>query len=261
MTHTRVLFEGAPNFRDLGGHKAAHGQRVRRGRLYRSDALAQLTDADLERLAGLEIGLLYDLRCADERNRHPNRWPAGTTPETICGSDADELQALRVFDWRDRIDDPNFVTDSARQWMLRAYAEMPRLFAGVLGSIIDRFGEPERPAALLHCTAGKDRTGFVSAILLLGLGVSHHDVFTDYMLSARRKRPEVLLRAMLGDELHQLPAATLAALHTMAAVRTDYLATALRAVEHDFGEVETYLQRACGISRKQLMRFRNNLLE
>src|SRR5438445_7367024 len=127
-----ITLKGAPNFRDLGGYRAAGGCRIRSGRLFRSESLARLTDADLASVATLNIELLYDLRTADERARESNRWPAGKALETLAGLDSNELGAVCLFGWRERISDPAFNAESARQWMLGAYAGMPRLFAGVL---------------------------------------------------------------------------------------------------------------------------------
>lgn len=261
MTISEHLLEGAPNFRDLGGHDAAEGTRVRSNQLFRSDSLARLTDADLLKLKAARIGLIYDLRGQDERTRDPNRLPDPERTQTIFGSDAFELNAVNFFGWRERIKDPNFGPESANLWLLSAYTEMPRLFAGLLSSVIERLSTPNSPVMVIHCTAGKDRTGFLSAMLLLGLGVSRDDVFEDYLLSGRRKPPEVLLAAMLGDELHELPSKVLAALHTMASVREEYLGAALGRIENDFGSVELYLESACGLTSLQRDRLYLRLLD
>ena len=79
----RLPFEGAVNFRDLGGYAVGGGRVTRWGRVYRSDSLASLTDADLERLAALELHALIDFRLPHERHLHPNRLPAGATLRAV----------------------------------------------------------------------------------------------------------------------------------------------------------------------------------
>jgi protein-tyrosine phosphatase len=253
--------EGAPNFRDLGGYRAADGRRVRHAQLFRSEALASLTDADLTQVAALEIGLVYDLRGAEERARASNRWPLGRVVETLSGLESVELDAVAFFGWRERIGDPSFDADAAREWMRTAYAAMPRLFAGVLVSLFDRLNTAAPPVTLIHCTAGKDRTGYVSAMLLLALGVSRDDVLQDYLLTRLRRPPMQLLEALLGHgRLRAYSPPAQAALACMADVREDYLATAFGATERDFGSVEEYFSQACGFGRAQREQLRARLL-
>lgn len=252
--------QGAPNFRDIGGYRAADGRTVRSGRLYRSEALARLTDADLHNLATLDIGLLCDLRAADERQREPNRWPPGLTTETLSGMESEELAAVRFFGWRQHIADPAFDAAAARQWILHAYAAMPHLFASLLGSLFDRLAATKSPATLIHCTAGKDRTGFVCAALLFALGVSRDDIFENYLLSRRRRPPETLLQVLVGEAEGGLSTETRAALMIMADVREDYLGTALAAIERNFGGIATYLETACTLHPEKRDRLRNRLL-
>jgi len=253
--------EGAPNFRDLGGKDIRGGYQVRHKRLFRSESLARLTDADLVRVASLNIALLYDLRGADERARVANRWPAGRAIESLTGLDSSDLDAVAFFGWRERIADPSFDVESARQWMTTAYAAMPRLFAGVLASLFSRLNVPEAPVTLVHCTAGKDRTGFVSAVLLLALGVRREEVFSDYLLTRQRRPPEQLLETLLGDEQSRYSPASRAALLTMADVREEYLGIALQTITHDFGSLEAYLSQACGLGPAQLTELRARLIE
>ncbi|MFP3566431.1 tyrosine-protein phosphatase [Paraburkholderia sp. SIMBA_030] len=260
MTISPSGLEGAPNFRDLGGFRAVGGSHVRPGRLFRSESLERLTDGDLAQIASLDIALVYDLRNADERTRASNRWPLGKALETVAGIDSPQLEAVSVFDWRERIADPTFDAAAALHWMQDAYAKMPGLFAGVLASAFDRLGAPAAPATLIHCTAGKDRTGFISAVVLLALGVSRDEVFEDYLLTRNRRSPEALLH-MLGPDLTRQSPTTRAAMLTIADVREGYLGAALHAIERDFCSMEAYLALACGLDSARSRRLRLKLLE
>lgn len=260
MSQHRIGFEGAPNFRDLGAALAGRGPRLLPGRVFRSESLAGLTDADLAELRGLKIGLLYDLRAPDERERQPNRWPAGVPLETVAGLDGNELAAVRFAGWRQRLYDPGFDADAARHWLTSAYADMPRIFGSLLGAVFDRLAAPTPPAILLHCTAGKDRTGFVCAMLLFALEVPREDVFADYLLTGELRPPADLLQTLLGDELHALAPAARAALGVMAGVDAAYLETALAAIGRQFGHVDAYLQQACGLTPAKRERLQSQLL-
>ncbi|KAB0606069.1 tyrosine-protein phosphatase [Castellaniella defragrans] len=244
----RMDLMGAPNFRDLGGCRGAGGGTVRPGRVFRSEALARLTDEDLRRVAALDIGLVCDLRAADERQRAESRWPAGRAARTLYSARADALAAVRISGWRERIADPAFDAEAARQWILGAYAAMPRLFAEVLAELFAALEGPASPVTLVHCTAGKDRTGFVCAILLFALGVSRDDVFENYLLTRARCPPAELVRGLLGDELEGLPPRALDALLVMADVREEYLMAALDCIGRDFGGIDAYFRVACGLT-------------
>lgn len=260
MNSSSWRLEGAPNFRDIGGYPAADGTRVREERLFRSEALARLSEADLATLATLNIELLYDLRGAAERERDPNRWPHSKHVDIRTGFDAQAMAAVRVFHWRERLSDPTFDEQAAHAWMLQAYTNMPALFAPALTSLFEQLAAPSAPATLVHCTAGKDRTGFVCAMLQLALGVAQDDVFADYLRTNERRPPEALLQALLGDEFAQLRPATAAAMRTMARVEEAYLGAALQTIERDFGGVDAYLERACALGAERRSRLYAGLL-
>ena len=289
QSHTTRL-ESAPNFRDLGGLCGIDGRRIRVGQLYRSEALSRLSDHDLNHIATLNIALVVDLRTTEERLRSRNRWPQerreekternvpGSTTEKIVETleglenpngrhagkaDTDTLNAVNLFGWRERIADPTLDPAAARQWMQHAYTEMPYLFANFLTAVFARLGTPANPApiTLLHCTAGKDRTGFMSAMLQFALGVRHDDVMHNYLLTRERRSPEHLLQTLLNQELAQANATTRAALLTIADVDADYLSCALHTIERDYGSLHHYFSQACGMNADRLVQLQHNLLE
>ena len=159
--------EGAPNFRDLGGYHTRDGSRVRRGQLFRSQSLAYLTDADVDALHDLGVQLVCDLRSDGERRRSPNRLHPQFDGERLeIGIDAD-LRANGNPFLAAIASDPT--PAAARRVMLSIYSDLPNAFAVIWPHLIDGLLERERLPALIHCTAGKDRTGFACALLLLAL--------------------------------------------------------------------------------------------
>jgi protein-tyrosine phosphatase len=185
-TVRRLPLEGAVNFRDVGGYPTKNGRFTRWGVVYRSDQLADLTANDYAYLNRLGIRLECDLRTPGERERQPTRWQ-GATPEVLYASilrDSD-LQATRAA--------------LPKEEFLKRLAEAQRGSDAQLGGSYDRFVSEfvdsyaqvfhriahDTGASVTHCTAGRDRTGVFSAVLLTALGVPWDVVVDDYLLTDR----------------------------------------------------------------------------
>lgn len=160
------MLEGAENFRDMTAIPCAGGRVVRPGRLLRSGQLSHLTAADLQRLAAYRVGLVCDLRSSEERALAPNRWPAAAPTLTADGPVASDPDAVRPSSWQELLADPAFDAAAARAHMIEGYRKMPRGFAAVLSGLFAYLDREDDSAALIHCVAGKDRTGFVCAMVL-----------------------------------------------------------------------------------------------
>jgi protein-tyrosine phosphatase len=253
--------KGAPNFRELFVRRTADGRKIRRGRFFRSGALTHLNEQDRSALAALGIELVFDLRTHDEQERAPNHWPGGAQPEFWNSPGTEAHLAAPVFDWRSRLTDPDFDPAGARAWILRAYTCMPRLFAGQLSVLFDRLGAPRSPTTLVHCSAGKDRTGFICAMVLFALGAQRAVVIEDYLLTRDRMPAAGLLQAMLGREMEAISTKLRAALMVMAEVREDYLDAALHEIGREFGGVDRYLEEACGLDAERRRRLQAQMLE
>lgn len=246
---TEPRLAGAPNFRAVAPLRAEDGRRLRARRLFRSDALHRLTDADLDTLAGLRIGAVLDLRREDERASMPSRWPALAPRETLTFDAMPDLQAVRAGGWRVQLGAAEFDAHGAHRWMVATYARMPAALGGALRAAARRLADADAttPAGVLvHCTAGKDRTGFVVAMLLAALRVPRDAILEDYLESGRRQPPEALARRLLEASPVQPSARELGAIETIASVRPEFLATALGVVERDHGSIDGYLE-ACGV--------------
>jgi len=179
----RLPLEGAANFRDLGGYRTSDGRFVRWGRLYRSDRLANLTSSDYEYLAGLNIRVICDLRTLGERTSAPTKW-LGDAPDILNVSvlSDDDLKAatapVPLDEFKRRLAAPGSVASAASyERFVLAYAES---YKQVLRRLIDG-----PIPAITHCTAGRDRTGVYSAIVLTALGVPWDTVMNDYLLTNR----------------------------------------------------------------------------
>lgn len=174
----RVLkIDGVANFRDLGGYATADGQRVRYGQVFRSGKLDGLTDAGRQAAQALGIRLICDMRSPEEVADAPDAMIDATTR-----SEAFPLQT----------DDNRIAQVSALLFNRAAVRDLlPQLYTRVildenaqtLGQIIERVADANNRPTLIHCTAGKDRTGVISALLLEILGVPDDVIIADYTLS------------------------------------------------------------------------------
>lgn len=257
------LLTGAPNFRDFGGCATRGGGRVRRGRLYRSELLLGLTTRDLHTLAGLDIGLVCDLRSPGERARLSNEWPDGQAPEILALDINAELSAVQPDKWSRRLADPTFTAARAHAALIDNYRRMPASYAGDLRALFARLAMRDAPNVLVHCAAGKDRTGFVSAMILLALGVAQDVVFEDYLATGELFTYERLVATRLRTVLHGAPIPDHAydALRVLASVHPEFLESALDTVKARYGSVEAYLEGPCELDASRRDALRKVLVE
>jgi protein-tyrosine phosphatase len=249
----RVMpLEGASNFRDLGGYRTADGGRTRWGLVFRADAPDRLTAADLTAVGRLGLRVAYDLRTDDERTKAPSALPAAVRHELLAiGGDAARTSPLGDLFRSGR---PGTVPDDFLQ---RVYLDMAEQDAPALGRVLTGLAAPEGVPAVIHCTAGKDRTGLAAALLLSVLGVDDADVLDDYALSriyfSERRMARLLPRlAVLGLDQERYHAVFGAPRHAMAAT--------LDTLRARHGSVEDYLTGHGGVAPGTLAALRARLV-
>jgi protein tyrosine/serine phosphatase len=258
MSDDRVLvFEGIHNFRDYGGYQARAG-RLARGRLWRSGQHAGATPDDLARVRDLSIATVIDLRGDSERAAfpclrlkdfagdvlfHPGE-TASLHGQAVHAEAADRIRTL----------------DDARDRMIRLYQGMA--FREVLVGTWRLFGQAlatRDGASLLHCLAGKDRTGVGAALIHYLLGVHHDDIIADYLLTNTAGNIE----ARIASQSHNLADMGLsdAAMRVVLGVEAVYLDTAFAAIRERFGSIEAYAETALGIGREQVAAMEARLVD
>jgi protein-tyrosine phosphatase len=182
-----VVLDGAVNVRDIGGYRSAYGQEVMPGRLFRGDSLSRLTSADVERLDRLGLRVVIDFRSAGEvLLGGGDRLPYGAeyVHLPVSGGDLGALYELIASGDHER-QRRELGDGRAASFM----AEMNRGFVAdarqreAFGAALRRLGSPGRLPLLYHCTSGKDRAGWMTAIVLTALGVPRELVLRDYLLS------------------------------------------------------------------------------
>jgi len=181
MSTPRLLkFDNIQNARDFGQYKGAGGNTLAAGTLFRTAHMSNASDEDLIRLRDLNVGLIVDLRYLSERERQPNRWPENTSTQTF-GFDATRTgQAPHEAFMQN---DLNVAAD-ATAYMMNNYAERPghNGFQAIFKRTLNHMAD-SGDSLIVHCAAGKDRTGTLVALIQALLGVSRDDILDDYMMT------------------------------------------------------------------------------
>lgn len=254
----RVLpLDGAHNFRDLGGYETSDGRRVRWGRVYRSDDISKLSDRDIAYLSRLGLRLVCDFRSPTERAEAPDRLPT-PAPETALLAISDT--ALDPTTLRERILSGDLGGLDFARILVDGNRSFASAFAAQYREMFERLGDAQGLPALLHCTAGKDRTGFGAALVLLALGVPEPTVYDDYLLSnaTSASRTERLLWFI---RLRSFGRADVALIRPLFEARREYLSAGLDEVVRGNGGVDRYLREALGVDDQERARLRTALLD
>jgi len=221
---------GASNFRDLGGYSGHDGRAVKWRRLFRSDHLAALTPQDQTLLAELGVARTIDFRGKAESAAHSYALP-GVAYHPLVIEPTVVQRAMELARAGHHLTAQDAVGLMQQTYRGFVYDNAPRfaeLFRLLLAS--------DAPT-VFHCTAGKDRTGFAAALILLALGVPRDVVMHDYLLTnALYQRPP-------GMGSH----APEEVLRVLWRVQEEFLDAALHMVDNDYGGLQTYLVDVLGV--------------
>ena len=254
-----VRMNGAVNVRDLGGHQTSDGRTVVGGRLYRSDSLARLTDDDLHTIAGMGLRLVVDFRTSDEiridgDDRLPDAIPSVHRP--VGGGSVQQFYGLAASGNLDKLTAvlggggaAAMMRDINRGFVVND-AEREE-FAATLRNVADN----ELPM-LFHCTAGKDRTGWMAALLLTILGVDRDTVIDDYMASNRYYLPHVTSQLSALKDHGIDPELFMPVLRQS----PEYLLAAFEAADEKFGGMEGFITEGLGLDSHDVTHLRSSLL-
>ncbi|MEQ8248267.1 MAG: tyrosine-protein phosphatase [Alphaproteobacteria bacterium] len=245
----QVPLEGASNFRDLGGYRTDEGRQVRWGKVFRSGALDRLTDGDLATLSALGLRTICDLRHPEEQSAFPTR-RAEQAPPTIHSL---PIRPTVPGNYRERIEagDPE-AGELALAYMSEAYRCYVRDHTDAYSALMHTVADPANHPLVFHCAAGKDRTGFAAALILMTLGVPEETVIEDY-LATNTYWTESGLRVQID-----LPEA---ARDQMKAANTVFLRAAIDTLHEVHTSLDSYLTRGLRMDRTTVAQLRDLLLE
>ncbi|MEP1230665.1 MAG: tyrosine-protein phosphatase [Litorimonas sp.] len=250
------------NFRDFGGYKGHGGRAVRKGRLFRSAHLNTLNDQDHNAISELGIGLIVDLRHAPERVRQPSRVPLNA-PQIYTYPDPPEHTGREVAPHEAFLQYELNTAEDAHGYMLRSYTARPHdaAFQKIFGDSL-RFLAHEKTnddaGILVHCAAGKDRTGTLCALMQGVLGVSREDIMADYMLTLEAVDIDAIIgpaAAMFSERYKRNIDAK--ALLPMFGVAPEFLEASLEGM----GDINTYAKEKLGLLGTELEVIRSLYLE
>jgi protein-tyrosine phosphatase len=221
--------QGASNFRDLGGYATADGSTVRWRQIFRSNHLGHLTDADVGVVRELGVKHAFDFRGSDERNA-----AACAVKEITVHSVPIEPTVVAAL--RARLQARALSSGDALDIMRESYRGYVKLNTHSFRELFTHLVNDEVPV-VIHCTAGKDRTGFACALILHTLGVPDEVISEDYLLTNQYYRRDPNSASDLPDHVKQV----------LGTVQPAFLGAAFEAIDTDYGNLETYLTNGIGL--------------
>jgi protein-tyrosine phosphatase len=243
---TVVELEGGSNFRDLGGHRAGDGRIVKRGAVFRSAHLGNLTEIDRKAIGRLGVRTIVDLRGVNEAAETPHR--VDGTGAAIIGAHIEPGVGEKI---RSAVETGTATPELMAHFLTEHYRDYPRRCTPGFRKLFSVLTDGNLRPIVFHCTAGKDRTGFAAALLLTLLGVHWDDVMEDYL------RTNSLWTGHIG-RYPELTAETRAAI---VEARAPYLDAAFAVLRTEFGDPETFADKALGLDATARRRLRADLLE
>ncbi|WP_407483208.1 tyrosine-protein phosphatase [Elizabethkingia meningoseptica] len=240
----KVYLEGAINFRDAGGYKTTDGKRVKWGRIYRSEALNKFTSNDTIKLKRLRIKTVFDFRGPYEIARAKDNLPK-------------EVKWINLPQGSENIGNnmPDLSNEKKLDSLLiTVYTDLSNM-AKRYEPVFHELLTSDRPI-LYHCTAGKDRTGLATALILYALGVPKSSIVEDYLASNYYRKPEInkVITVHTKDGIKTLP-------KIVQQVKAEWLEATFDAIIHQYGSIDLYLNKEMGIGPRQIEILRKRLLE
>ncbi|WP_275075549.1 tyrosine-protein phosphatase [Providencia rettgeri] len=253
--HPSVLpLKGGINFRDLGGKKLSNGNKIKSGVLFRSGALDRLTQDDETVLQSQNLFQIIDYRDEVEiiakpdvvwQGAHYVHAPANPLAKEVTAN-LDKLtpEILEQFD--------------PQAFMFRLYELLP-LNNPAYHQLVSMLQQPEKGGVVQHCAVGKDRTGVGSALVLFALGADLDTVMEDYLLTNETLAP--YRKHLLEEHAKTMSESVVKKFEYVYSVREEFLQTALKSIEKQYGNVDKWLEADFGLGLKQREELQQHFLE
>ncbi|PIB35295.1 hypothetical protein BFP72_07730 [Reichenbachiella sp. 5M10] len=255
-SNRELILDEAVNFRDLGGIPTKTGQLTQWGKIYRSAELKDLSTDDLQQIREIQLKTIVDLRTNGEIENAPDTYPQDVDIQWKhlgLGSSLDDKQMDSLKQIMKDATPENFNGDSFMEDANRGFVDS----SAEIKSIFDILLQNEGPL-LFHCTAGKDRTGFTSAMILSALGVEKDVIMQEYLLSNyyRHEHNEATVeKAAKYFGINQ------EVLRQLMGVKAQYLEAAFVKIETEYGDVNRYLSDEVGLTTDNINQLKSMYLQ
>ncbi|MBM7660977.1 protein-tyrosine phosphatase [Bacillus mesophilus] len=253
-----IKFETVYNFRDIGGLKTKDGRWIKKGILFRSDDLSRLSPRDFVQLDQLNLQFICDLRTHNERKSKPDRLPQNYAKKIVHvpfhdpSQDYSRLQFMKLLIKDSKsLDFHKLIKDF--------YSNMATQRTGEIKEVFTQLSLSNNSPALIHCTGGKDRTGFIVALLQLLVGVEYESVIEHYLHSNDLIGPR-MRRVERFVQLMSLFRVTPEQIKPLLIVEREYLDEVFHHLFTQYGTIENYLITACGVEKKTLSQLKKLIL-
>lgn len=258
VTDLRALpITSGSNFRELGGYQTISGQHIKYHKVLRSGRLAPLNQHDLTYLDNYGVRIDVDLRSADEVEQAPDKVPTNATYKYLPVFDYDQTQNSQTLQQLELEYQGN--PNHGHEHMKTVYHNMiadphaKRIYHQFFELLLSN--SADGAATLFHCTAGKDRTGMAAVFFMTALGVDAKTIKTDYLLTNTIAAPHINARLTELKTQHA-SADTIANIRSLLSVHADYLATALKQVKQESGNLNNYLHEGLQLTDHDLQDLR-----
>jgi protein-tyrosine phosphatase len=237
-----------PNLRDIGGYKTRDGFVVRSRLLYRSNQLSRIRPADMDKIAGLGLKCDYDLRTADQRRAAPDELPPGVkniSLNVLADSKLTGPARVSRLLQNPKAANAELGDGKAEAILAQTYREFVTLPSAnkAFHQFFVELGNAENLPALVHCSSGKDRTGWAVAALLSLLGVPDEAVMEDYL----RSNDYVLPGYQRTIDSFTKAGGDPAIIKAVLGVKAEYLKASFDEVQTKYGTIEGYFSKGLGI--------------
>lgn len=245
-----VKLQGAINFRDIGGYKTKDGKEVKWGKIYRSAEISRLTNSDLEKLEAMKIHYVLDFRGPAEVAAGADKVPNAAIRISLPAGSEEVGDRSKMFKSMSTATEGDSI-------MLPFYSNIdayPKRYKPMFEALINNANDS---ALVYHCTAGKDRTGIATALILYALGVDEQTIMSDYLATNYyRKSDNGRMRKMLIDTYH----INEAVVDDVLGVKETYLKATFQAITNKYGSINNFLKSEMGLNKSSIKKLKKKYL-
>ena len=251
------------NFRDYGGQLTAHGRQVVWGKLFRTGHMAEMSDADKRALLQLNIQTICDFRSDEEVSRQPSQLPANLNPTAISVAPGSAVNLFSAIN-DEYIDEKTidvFMQDINRDLVISHQSSYRKMFNVLI--------EHAENSSIVHCSAGKDRTGFASLLILSALGVDSDAIMSDYLRTNEYldiakevdrwavSHDKAVSAVQKGEPMKPINRKALA---LILKVKRSYLQAAIDTIDAQYGGIDNYLRTQMALTDNDFAILRRHYL-